>query len=391
MCPASALKTVTTGAALELLGPEFRFETKVLAASDIDANGVLNGNLILRGSGDPTLDIADLDSLADDLIRRGLKQVKGALRADASIFPATVVNDHWNWGDIGNAYGAGTFGINLEHNRVIFRFDGGAREGDVATLLDSTPALPGVAFQSSVTSGPADSGDQVMVYSQPYGRGIALSGKVPAGAKGFEVTGAIPNPPALAENRLRSRLEQAGVKFQPTRPASPAAAQVELASHRSAALPEIIDHLHRVSDNLEAQSLFLTIGNAKRQAPEAALRSYWEDQGITTKHWRLIDGSGLARANMIRPLDLARINHAARKAATGDRFLQSLSQYDNGGTRSKLGAMSGVKTEVGFITLADGREATFCLMANGLTPGRGDFWKRRTQWLELVRQQRSTP
>lgn len=386
LCPASALKTATTGAALELLGPEFRFTTRL--AGELDAAGTVQGDLVLIGGGDPTLSIDDLNALVDGAVKRGMKKITGSVRVDTSVFPATAVSDHWNWGDIGNAYGAGAFGVNLEHNRMSVRFSAGTKEGDAAKLLGSAPKLPETEWDNQVITGPAASGDRVVIYSQPYGKRLSLGGSVPLGESDFAVGAAIPDPPALAAHVLRERLQQAGVTVL-GRNITASPRPQDLATHASDPLPEIIDHLHRVSDNLEAQCLFLTLGNLKQTDPVTALREYWQQAGVDTKGWRLLDGNGLARANMIRPIDLARINHAARHAPHGDRFLQSLSRYDGGTTRSKLGAMSGVKTEAGFLTLPNGRELTFCLMANGLIVG-GDYWKLRTQWLEALTQDLSS-
>ena len=86
---------------------------------------------------------------------------------------------------------------------------------------------------------------------------------------------------------------------------------------------------------------------------------------------------------MIRPLDLAKVNHLARRGPHGDRFRQSLTAYLDSRVRSKLGAMSGVKADVGFLTMADGREFTFCLMANGLNPGLS-FWPLRDKLLLAI-------
>jgi D-alanyl-D-alanine carboxypeptidase len=120
-----------------------------------------------------------------------------------------------------------------------------------------------------------------------------------------------------------------------------------------------------------------------QNAPAAdVLKRYWESAGVSFQGLRLIDGSGLARATMIRPIDLAKVNHAARHAANGDRFLQSLSKELNGKVSSKRGAMSGVRTEVGFFN-QEGREFTFALMANGL-PATIDFWKLRGSLLEKI-------
>ncbi len=373
LCPASTLKTLTTGAAFGILGPEFRFETRLVHTPD--------GNLALVGGGDPTLSIDDLEQMAAAAVAAGLKEVSGDLVADTSVFSSPPVNDHWNWGDIGNAYGAGAFGLNVGHNRLFVRFQPGAKAGDPAEFLAAEPDPPETRWDNEVTTGEPGSGDGVTLYSTPGGRVISTFGTVPLGPV-FTVRGALPDPPAVAAEALRAALELAGVKFS-GKPVPRKAAAV-LAVHRSAPLAEIIDHLHKVSDNLEAQCVFLTIGNVSLTDPAAAVRGYWEKAGVRFEGLRLIDGSGLARANMIRPLDLARVNFAARRGPHGERYFESMNPSLGGNVRAKLGAMSGVKTDVGFLRMKDGREYTFALMANGLGSGI-DFWALRAELLEDVR------
>jgi D-alanyl-D-alanine carboxypeptidase/D-alanyl-D-alanine-endopeptidase (penicillin-binding protein 4) len=209
-----------------------------------------------------------------------------------------------------------------------------------------------------------------------------MRGTVPKGDI-FTVSGAIPDPPALVLEKLRSALESKGVMFL-NKPAARKGNSLVLANHFSARLPEIIDHLHKVSDNLEAQCLFLTIGMRSGGDAPAVVRGFWEKAGVEFQGLRLIDGSGLARANMIRPLDLARVNFAARHGANGQRYFQSLNPSLGGAVRAKLGSMSGVKTDVGFLRLQDGREWTFALMANGLDPNI-NFWPLRDELLDSVR------
>lgn len=374
LCPASALKILTTGAAFGVLGPEFRFETRLIHRPD--------GNLALVGGGDPTLDTDDLDALAAAAIQAGLRAVAGDLVADTTVFAVPPVNDHWNWGDIGNAYGAGAFGLNIGHNRLTVSFQPGEKPGDPAKFLEGGPVAAGTRWVNEVTTGPPGSGDGVTLYSVPLGQIISLAGTVPPGEE-FTVGGAIPDPPAVAVEALRAALVRSGVRFS-GKPVPRKGEAVLLASHRSAALPEIVDHLHKVSDNLEAQCLFLTLGNAAQTDPASAVRRYWEKAGVAFEGLRLIDGSGLARANMIRPLDLVRVNFAARHGPHGERYFQSLSASLGGHARAKLGSMSGVKTDTGFLRMNDGREFTFALMANGLDPGLG-FWPLRGELLEAVR------
>ncbi len=384
MCPASALKTVTSAAALDLLGPEYRFETALAAATAPDAGGVLAGNLVLLGGGDPTLSTGDLTAMAEKLAAQGVKRVTGRVIADASVFPPRGVNDHWNWGDIGNAYGAGAYGLNVNHNRLEISFKPAGRVGWPAELADTPVTGKETRWINRVSTGPHGSGDQVTVYSEPYGSTITLQGTVPHGEESFTITGALPDPPAAAADLMTRALKSAGVSVAGEVLPTAGSDLRKLVVHRSAPLPEIIDHLHRVSDNLEAQCLFLMIGRVEKKEPAEALRRYWEKQGVFFKGLRLIDGSGLARATMIRPVDLARINHLARRGPHGERFRASLTSYSNGAARAKLGAMSGVKTEVGFLTLADGKEATYVLMANGLDPAL-DYWPMRERLLLSLR------
>ncbi|MFD0893937.1 D-alanyl-D-alanine carboxypeptidase/D-alanyl-D-alanine-endopeptidase [Luteolibacter ambystomatis] len=381
LCPASSMKTLTTGAAFGLLGPDHRFETTLTANAKIDAAGVLDGDLELTGSGDPTLAREDLEAMADAVVAKGLKKISGGIVVNTKVFAAEPVSEHWNWGDIGNAYGAGTYGVNVDHNRMTLTFDPADKEGGPAKLAGSDPVLPGIKWDCVVATGAAGSGDQVTVFSEPYGKEISIRGSVPLGERGFTVNAAIPDPPAYAADVLRARLVKAGVKI-----AGGASrrtdTRVALAGHRSEALPEIIDHLHRVSDNLESQALYLTMGNLKHDDPAKVVWKFWEDAGVSFEGLRMIDGNGLARATMIRPLDLARVNLAASRAATGERYVRSLS--GSGPMRSKRGAMSGVRTEVGFIQTPDGHRRVFALMGNGLDTNL-DFWTLRTPLLEAVR------
>jgi len=380
LCPASALKTVTAGAAFGLLGQDFRFRTEVLATGPLQAGGFTPGDLVLKGGGDPTFSTGALDSLAVQLVAKGLKRVGGTVKSDASIFPAEPVNEHWNWGDIGNAYGTGAYGINVDYNVMYLTFEPGAKEGDPARFGRSIPPLGKTRWDMQVATGPAGSGDGVMIFSSPYAEVVQARGTVPLGAENFAVRGSVPNPPKLAEDLLRAALEERGVTFGGKPHA--AAETTPLAFHESAPLPEIIDHMQRVSDNLEAQCLFLTMGRRAGAPPVEVVKGFWEKAGVSFTGLRLIDGSGLARANMITPVDLARVNIAALKSPDGPRFLQSLPGDAAGTLKAKRGAMSGVKTEVGFV-IRDGKTYPFALMANGLGTG-VDFWKLRLSLLESI-------
>jgi D-alanyl-D-alanine carboxypeptidase/D-alanyl-D-alanine-endopeptidase (penicillin-binding protein 4) len=385
LTPASALKSLTVAAALELLGPEFRFETRLLAPLPPDAAGVVAGNLRLVGGGDPTLSFADLDALARAAVDGGLRRVTGGLVADASAFPEHPMSEHWNWGDIGNAYGAGAFGLNVNHNRMLAFFKAGRMAGDPVEFLGSDPTPGTISWVNRLTTGPPGSGDRSVVFSEPYGRTITLRGSIPAGETRFAVRAALPDPPAVALAWLRDALATNGVVFGERDADGPPPAELQtLAVHHSAPLRQIIGHLQRVSDNLEAQCVFLMMGRQLGRDPAMVLRDYWKRQGVAFAGLRLLDGSGLARATMIRPLDLARANYLARHGGHGELFHASLPVLGDGAIRSKPGAMSGVRSDAGFIASERHGELTFALVTNGLGP-QADYRRLREQLLTAAR------
>lgn len=360
MCPASALKILTTGAALDRLGPDFRFETRLATAARSGAT--VNGDLVIVGGGDPTLTSSRLQSMVAELHNNGVRRIDGRVRVDASIFPEHPMSDHWNWGDVGNAYGAGAYGLNVNHNRTVLRFRPGRSAGADVAFLGSSVAMPGVSWDHRVATGRPGSGDGVVVYSEPYGTRITTRGTVPAGVAEFPVRAAIPNPPETAAAIVRAALAQKGVQISGReRPASPA--NVVLATSKSAPLVDIIRNIHHTSDNVEAQCVFLMLDPSGN--PAALVRKHWEDKGVEFAALRLLDGSGLARANMIRAVDLARVAHFALASEHGEIFHHSLPEYQEGAVRSKPGGMSGVSTGVGTITTPCGRRMTYAFMANG--------------------------
>lgn len=359
MCPASALKVLTTGVALAKLGPDFRFETKLASAAT--SGQTLDGDLVILGGGDPTLSSKTLQAMVDDLVKSGILRIDGRVLADASIFPEHPMSDHWNWGDVGNAYGAGAHGLNVDHNRMVVRFRPAASAGEPAKFLGASAKVSGVEWNNLVVTGPPGSGDGVVVYSEPYGRRVTFRGTVPAGAGEFAVRAAIPNPPEFAVGVVRDALLKKGVEITGrVHPASPA--DQVMAATKSAPLIDIIRNIHHTSDNVEAQCVLLTL--APHGNPVAVVREHWLGQGVNFFALRMLDGSGLARANMIRAIDLAKVTHTAIAAPHGREFFESLPVYQDGAVRSKPGWMSGVTTSTGTIITADGRRMTYAFMAN---------------------------
>ena len=164
LIPASSLKTLTTATALEVWGPDHRLETQVRATA-APVEGVIDGDIVLLGAGDPMLSLGALNALARDLRVAGVSRVTGRVIGDGRLFAGSIFDGFWNWGDIGNGYGSGVSGLNLQHNRFTAKFwQGDGSVGDPAELIEVTPEVPGVRFLNETVLADAQSGDGVEIH-----------------------------------------------------------------------------------------------------------------------------------------------------------------------------------------------------------------------------------
>ena len=364
--PASSLKTLTTATALEILGPDFRFTTELKSSAPIKG-GVIQGDLVIIGGGDPMLSMDDLKAWAADLKQRGLIRVTGGIRADGNLFPGSLYGDFWNWGDIGNGYGSGVAALNLNHNRYTIVFRPGTTVGSPASILGTDVEIPGVAWHNEVTTGAPDSGDGVVIHGGESTTAIHLRGTVPLGVAKFQVTGAVPDPAVFAAYQFRRTLKAAGIQVG-TVSAGTAPAAHSLLQHNSPPLIEIITSIHASSDNHETECVFRMLGVKIGKAPDVVIREHWKPRGLDFIGLRMEDGCGLARADFIRPLDLARLQFLAGKGPQGAAYKASLLSKD--GLRWKGGAMSGVRTSTGFVTGKSGEEFCYAFMVNHYADGK---------------------
>ncbi|MFC5453549.1 D-alanyl-D-alanine carboxypeptidase/D-alanyl-D-alanine-endopeptidase [Prosthecobacter fluviatilis] len=364
--PASSLKTLTTATALEILGPDFHFTTGLKASAPIQ-NGEIKGDLVIIGGGDPMLKMDDLKAWVAELKQRGLLRITGGIRADTSFFTGSLYSDYWNWGDIGNGYGSGVSGLNLNHNRYIVMFRAGPAEGTPAELLGINLELPQAAWKNEVTTGPADSGDGVVIHGGEITTAIHLRGTVPLGAAKFQAKGAVPDPARFVEHHFRALLTAAGIQVG-SAATSTAQPSYALLQHDSPPLIDIIKSIHATSDNLETECVFRMLGVKTGKPPAQVIREHWKPRGLDFIGLRMEDGCGLARADFIRPLDLARLQYHAGTGPQGPAYKASLLSKD--GLTWKGGAMSGIRTFTGYAKTKSGAEYSYALMINHYTDGK---------------------
>lgn len=246
MVPASVMKAVTIGALLEKTGIDFRYKTTLSATGNI-RDGVIEGNLLITGGGDPSLNssaepkCADfISECVDALKSRGITRITGDIEVDQSIFPAPATPPSWAAADLKCSYGAGCFGLNFENNK--------------------------------------------------FGKSSN------------------PNPAGTLVKRLRSALAAAGIEVEGGK--SKSERYITLLTHESAPVDEIMRSCMMRSDNLFAEAMLRTLAMVSGRpatAPEGAALSEmtWRKKGLDTKRLHQIDGSGLSRENRMTASFLA--------------------------------------------------------------------------------------
>lgn len=305
---ASTMKTITSTTALETLGGDFRFETNVYLQGTVK-NDTLNGNIVIVGSGDPTLGtgyikgIASMPSeIASALKKKGIKVVNGNIITDTSLYPTPYYSDWWDVGDLAQDYGAGVFPINYRDNTVMFNFNIDKR-GHITDARFS-PEVPGLTFIDKTTPGKANSLSTTMEYGSSA---LTMLGTAPAG-KGktrysWEV--ANPHPELLLVCDINKALEAAGISVKKNNINSNS--KELLLTHKSPELTTIVTSLLDRSDNMFTHALlramavrskgFKNAGGDLDNAGVEHVKSIFKGWGFDESALFMRDGSGLARVN----------------------------------------------------------------------------------------------
>ena len=303
--PASVMKLLTTGAALETLGPGFRFPT-ILEYSGAIENGVLQGDLYIRGGCDPSLGWKGRTGFLDRWVKAiqgaGIKRIEGAVIADMTMLDGEAQNPGWLCEDAGNYYAPGIFALNYYGNTMNIVLQSG-EPGSTAKVVKTEPAVEDVYFINHVRCDKI-SYDGAFVSGLPYSRERYLTGAVPSNLGTFGVKGDLPNPGLLLARHLTAKLREAGIRVKRDanyladyNPLTPA--RNELYIHYSEPLSEIIKETNINSNNLYAEAIFRYLGTrytlpGSIHNSQDLLRDYWRCRGVAIQNAIIKDGCGLA-------------------------------------------------------------------------------------------------
>ena len=405
LAPASGLKLFTGAAALDALGENFRFETRLYFDGRLSGDGLLEGNVYIRGGGDPTLgsdrvrpalNLDDLlDSWADALSAKGIRVVDGNIFADGNLVRGWPVQAKWYWEDLGNYYGAGPGGLCINENLYRLVLRPGKQPGDAVSVIRTEPPVEGLVFDNRLTTGPAGSGDQAYIFCAPGSYHAVLLGSVPAGKSRFVIKGSLPDPPLLAARLLLEKLKRRGIRCAGTAQTvrqSPDYPAMELVhTTHSPPLKDIVFMLSKRSVNLYAEQLAVNLARQNTDEPSTvngakAILNFLAEMDVDTAGIRLYDASGLSRSDRITARAMVKLLSAMTRHKYFSSFYRSLAvagdPEDAGDLRSfgrgtrladnariKTGLLTAVRSHSGYVIDRSGRRIAFCFIANNYRGG----------------------
>lgn len=402
MSPASVLKTVSTATALEILGEDYRYPTTLEYDGTLQ-DGILDGNLYIKGSGDPSLGSSHfapgekefLTAWIAALQEAGIKHITGSVISDEGVFDTEGSSVKWLREDMGNYYAPGSYGISVFDNMYKLSLQTGPT-GTRPSIKGTEPDIPSIRFKNYLKTLTVSS-DSAYIIGTPLDDVRYLYGVLPANREQYVLKGDIPDPALFMARYLTTQLQQKGIQIDGT----PSCRRMEAEQNRwkeeerkelvttySPPLREIASVCNHVSHNLFADALLKTVGLQYKPRKNQVISSFgrgievvkqhWEEKGLDTFPLKMNDGSGLAPADKVSAAFIAdMLVYMATESAVSDAFVASLPQAGiegsvrnflkgtklQGKARLKSGGITGVRCFAGYITQG-GRTYAVAIFSN---------------------------
>jgi serine-type D-Ala-D-Ala carboxypeptidase/endopeptidase (penicillin-binding protein 4) len=406
--PASNQKNFTVAAALERLGPDFKFVTSVYADALPDANGIVRGDLRIFGRGDVSISTAfftsaandpnayfkGIDRLVDAIAATGVRRIEGSIVGDESYFRGFHIPDTWEWDDLQWYYGAEMSALPINDNAVDLR----VRPGVPGGPCNVTISPPSTSFQvvNTCTTTGSSVKRNLNVHKKIDRNVLEISGSMPTGDDGFNRPIAITRPAELFVSTLKQRLDARGItvtggsRLWPANIPSPTS-QIEIAKLESPPLSLIAAKTMKPSQNMYTETLLWTLGEQIGRTTTSSqtsaelglgvLRNFIRQVGIPEDGIVPYDGSGLSRHNLITPAAVVTLyDFMAKQSRSPQAWRDSLTIGGIDGTlrnrfkgtraennaRGKTGTIDQVSALSGYVTTAGGEELIFSIVVNGV-------------------------
>ena len=390
LVPASVAKIVSAISAADAVGWDYRFETSVRSTAPL-VDGVLTGDLIVVGSGDPTPEGragASLQVWVDALKAAGLKRVEGRIIGDDDAIDEPRPGAAWSWEDLGYTSGAIFGALNATENRMTVTIGPGAGEGAPATLSVEDFAQDRPLLNRAITT--ASTAPFIWPEHRLGEEALTIAGFVRPGAQPIRLNVSTGNPTQWFVSLLRDRLIRSGVTvtgraadIDDVQPRPDVASSTVLYTHRSQPLSAIAKAMLKDSINLYGESL-LRLNAAPGAAPATndmaleGLRKRLEAWGVSKDAEHLVDGSGLSRRDLIAPDSLYTLLKKMFEPAGTSPFISGLPLAGVDGSlvnrmkgtpaennlRAKTGTMSNIRSLAGYLTTRDGEHLALVVIVN---------------------------
>ncbi len=392
--PASNLKILTTIAALEVLGSNKRFKTKMLYSGNI-SNSKLNGNIYIISEGDPTLNskyfnkdsVNFLYKTLNTLKSKGIKTITGNIIVLDTLFKGLQNPSTWVWGDIGNYYGAGANVIGIFDNQYKIYFNTKSEINDTAKIIKILPNGYKLNIKNEVLISDVK-GDKTNIYASELCDKYIIKGFLPQNKDSFIVKGAIQNPEKALAILLKKYLDTNNVKVQGKCLVTHDKISTNnmLMEYYSPTVKEIVTATNLYSINLFAEFLFRQIsikqgGDGSNASAAKELKKFWIKKGLNHQQLNLFDGSGLSSYNLISTKNIVKTLKYVYGTSFFTDFKSTLPTAAKSGTLkfmfrktalagklyAKSGTMTGVKSYSGYIYKSEDKPVVFSIVLNNYT------------------------
>jgi D-alanyl-D-alanine carboxypeptidase/D-alanyl-D-alanine-endopeptidase (penicillin-binding protein 4) len=396
--PASNMKLFTTATALVKLGPDFRYCTKFYTTGSVDETGVLHGDLIIVGCGDPTITgryykgeiTKPMEYWADSLMARRITSIDGNIIGDDNLFDEEILGEGWAWDYQSDWYAAQISALSFNDNCIDIFFAAGDTIGFPAKyqLLPETNYVQIINRVLTVGNG---SEKQVSFNRKRGTNQVEIKGTISINSPTKRDWFSVENPTLFTATIFKQIIERRGIRVSGSvydiddfdGYAYQQDQESLLFKYMSPPLWEILETINKVSQNLYAELVLRTlglqfrgIGNAKNGIE--VVKEFLQSIGINTEQFLMYDGSGLSRLNMITPTHIIKLLRFMRNHGHGEYFYSSLpiagvdgtiknrmvQTAAEGNVRAKTGYVGHVRALSGYVTTADKEELGFSIIAN---------------------------
>lgn len=390
--PASSLKLFTGAAALYQLGNDFQFETQILSDGKIK-DGVLEGNLYLKGSGNPEFTLENLEELVFSLKLAQIDEVTGSVIADNTDFDGIVQGPGWLWDEEAEYWNSPMDALVVNHS-CLNLWVKPAEKASKPPLVYVYPKTPFVTIQNTATT--VEKTGELKVGRKPSSKEnlIEICGSLQMNQCAKEYQVPLESPHLYSIHLLKDLLTKFGIRFNGylTARGTPAKASL-IATHRSQPLGILVQKMMKESDNLAADCIFKKLGQKRYGSPGSwqnggqSVREFLTQKvGLDVENMVMFDGCGLSRYNLVSPHQVVSLlSWMQKQFKCSAEFMASLPIAGVDGTlknrmtnlqhnvRAKTGGMSGVSSLSGYLTTKDGDLLAFSIITNGFVKPSIDY------------------